>query len=619
MSGKYSEIANRHFKINEEYKSLTNFVSAFISKANTKTFNSINIFVNNKLLELKDNNLLKNKDEEIYLYCNYLNDSFKKFINLYNKNKRFIISDKKIEILDGLKLILSNQINQYFEIYNEKEINPILEEKLKIIRASMGIFERKQIRSLDNNTIVLNKDITKDVIFNFSKQPDQDALFVTAIVENFTDFIENNVCTNYLLTKADCLANINDLERRKITTKYLELMKQEYEILSSIIKVQVIPLEKISSETNEEKISIDKMLSVIREAYQFISRKFDELSIFLIEAEKNSRLTEEENKEAFDNECIKSIYDSMNNLEMKFFFNIVKEKYNSIVKKIEDNILYKIKLETQDYSDNILRESREKTKAYLRMTRDLISALNIYVNFNKAYATKTDELPANDILKGISETLEIKVESINEKCDEFIVQINDSIEKLLKNDSSFSDKEKEYLNNLLMNINEFKSEKFSSTEIESEDISNGFTLAALNDSEFESYIDKRVKALESKKDKIDKIFTLYLRDNILSEIMTFEEIEHYSLSKLKEDEDEVVKKYVSIFEKTMNYLDNLLIKNNIERICPNTHDIFNPKEHEILVAEKKDGFSKGEIIKPLNEGFKKDGLVIIRANIVAAK
>ncbi|MDR2939948.1 MAG: nucleotide exchange factor GrpE [Clostridiales bacterium] len=614
MSGKNSEVAKNHFKINDEYKSLTNFVGSFISKANTKTFNSINLFVNNKLLELKDNNLLKNKDEDIYLYCNYLNESFKKFINLYNKNKRFITSYRKIEILDGLKLILSNQISQYFEIYNEKEINPILEEKLKIIRGSMGSFERRQLKSLDNNTIVLGKDITSDVIFNISKQPNQDELFVSAIVDNFAGFIESNVYSNYLLVKAECLGNINGLERRKVTTKYLELMKQEYEILSSIIKVQVAPLERIVSQTSEEKVAIDKMLSIIRESYQFISRKFDELSVFLLEAEKLSRLNPDEDKGNFDKECTKFIYDSMNNLEMKFFFNIVKEKYNSIIKKVEANIVNKVDAELTAYALEIYKTAKENFKSYTLLTKEFLSAVNIFINFDKAYAEKAIDVPAEDILAGVSETIKIKRDSISEGDGEFKQRCIPAIGGVLQNNFEFNQKESTHLSQLLEGIT-----SLPDLEADGKDISNRFYLATMGDPEFESFLDKRIKALEAKKDKINKVFFNYLKENILSEIMSFEEIEHYSISKLKGPGHDILNKYSLIFEKVMFSIDRILEKNNIERISPSVHDLFNPKEHEILVAEKKDGFNKGEIIKPLNNGFKKDGAVIIRANIVAAK
>ena len=53
---------------------------------------------------------------------------------------------------------------------------------------------------------------------------------------------------------------------------------------------------------------------------------------------------------------------------------------------------------------------------------------------------------------------------------------------------------------------------------------------------------------------------------------------------------------------------------------PNPHDMFDPKEHEVLLAEKNEQFLKGQIIKVVNYGYKKkDKGIIKRATIIAAK
>ena len=47
--------------------------------------------------------------------------------------------------------------------------------------------------------------------------------------------------------------------------------------------------------------------------------------------------------------------------------------------------------------------------------------------------------------------------------------------------------------------------------------------------------------------------------------------------------------------------------------------MFNGREHEVLMAEVKEGFKKGEIIKTLNKGYRFNDQIILKANVVACK
>ncbi len=57
----------------------------------------------------------------------------------------------------------------------------------------------------------------------------------------------------------------------------------------------------------------------------------------------------------------------------------------------------------------------------------------------------------------------------------------------------------------------------------------------------------------------------------------------------------------------------------VDIIAPKPHDIFNGKEHEVIMAEKNNDFKKGEIIKLINSGYKNKNYIILRANVIAAK
>ena len=63
----------------------------------------------------------------------------------------------------------------------------------------------------------------------------------------------------------------------------------------------------------------------------------------------------------------------------------------------------------------------------------------------------------------------------------------------------------------------------------------------------------------------------------------------------------------------------LLKKNNIDLIRPTPHEMFNPKEHEILMAETLSDFKKGEIVKLMNSGYRQRETVLMRANVIVAR
>jgi len=47
--------------------------------------------------------------------------------------------------------------------------------------------------------------------------------------------------------------------------------------------------------------------------------------------------------------------------------------------------------------------------------------------------------------------------------------------------------------------------------------------------------------------------------------------------------------------------------------------MFNPKEHEVLMAESNADFKKGEIVKVMNSGYRRKDLILLRANVIAAR
>lgn len=105
----------------------------------------------------------------------------------------------------------------------------------------------------------------------------------------------------------------------------------------------------------------------------------------------------------------------------------------------------------------------------------------------------------------------------------------------------------------------------------------------------------------------------YLKNDILFEIVTLEDLKKYSIPKLNQ-ELTLVKEFKKLDQRILKELQH----RGITPITPHEHEKFNSQKHEILIAEVKEGFEKGEVIEVMNSGFEYIGSVIRRATIIAA-
>ncbi|MCL2048433.1 MAG: nucleotide exchange factor GrpE [Defluviitaleaceae bacterium] len=128
----------------------------------------------------------------------------------------------------------------------------------------------------------------------------------------------------------------------------------------------------------------------------------------------------------------------------------------------------------------------------------------------------------------------------------------------------------------------------------------------------ERHIKSFAELLEKQKIRFKKEILLY-------EICTYEEILAHSVSRLRGSGDTAVLGAVEALDTALDELNVILKKNNISVIRPAVKEMFNAKEHEILVAEKHSDFEKGEIIKVMTAGYRVEGQVVLRANVVAAR
>ncbi|MCL2610115.1 MAG: nucleotide exchange factor GrpE [Defluviitaleaceae bacterium] len=131
---------------------------------------------------------------------------------------------------------------------------------------------------------------------------------------------------------------------------------------------------------------------------------------------------------------------------------------------------------------------------------------------------------------------------------------------------------------------------------------------------------KIIKAIsETLNLKIENLENLTSEKELLEEIITFNEILNYSIEGLKNTEFEDILMYIQMAEEANSLINTTLSEYGIKKIAPQKGEIFNSREHIVIMAEKYENMKKGTIIKTVSNGYQKGDEIIIKANVIAAR
>lgn len=422
-----------------------------------------------------------------------------------------------------------------------------------------------------------------------------------------------------------CLAGLNDLHQRKAARYYIDLMESEWEVLGPIMKVQAAALEYAVERgpahtpghgpSPEEQAIVHRILTRLREGYQCFGRAVDETRHLLSDEEPLPPTEPYKSFDLFaqtlsaDNEPWKqaaqteaaALFAVMDERRTVFFSALDKE--TDALFEQEQMAFFKAAYRFQRMVSEEIFMTEEITDAFERLRRELPSV---------------DELPAEivaerDILRGIAETVDIKIESIKESVYAFNA---DGVH--LVNDFTAGSKDAGY-DDTLNAYNQVLDRWMTEMPETSVDASTIFFEQCAEQEPFAEhrrYYEKREAEYAA---KINKLLLNYKKDTLLYEVSTYEEILTYSVSRLRACAAEDVARSVVLLDETLAALEMILKKNNIQVIRPSPHTPFNGREHEVLVAEKQEGFAKAEIIKTINSGYRQKDIVILRANVIAAR
>lgn len=602
-------------------------------------FFSIRVKLMIKVLnQISKENRLSKYDEKIFEYFRKLMWYYEQTISLYEQDKDNITNLKIKEIMEGIYTVLSSQLkqfeeNQQYEYINSSQRNiknPIRIEKDEIIVKAKN-FVLEIVANLLGEYIRAKGEICfKYIISELTNSTNSHNSYIEILQNIYYGIIDNdykNLYKAYCYITKGSIEKINNLQFRKAADFYYESIKQEREILETIMTVQVNALADELKHTELEVIEqqqINQILDTLIEAYQHLKREIESLEIYFKESENKTKeiklMNLDEFKQYIIDEGAKKYIDDL--IPKQFPNDIAKldnliinsksnfeTKFNEYIKQIID---YKIVCINKNY--NISDEINDFAIQKSNMIDEFINCFKIIKDYCDLNLENLNQTPYNEILNGIYETLQIKLESLEESKQLFLNSIN-SIKDNLK--FGLSDKLK---NNIVKENLDYWFKECPLTEQ-----SFIFTIESLyNNIENSEILLKYVSGLkrqkQSQQDSLNKKYIQFLKEHLLFELTTYEEILNYSVSKIREETElDVVKGFIKTIDDINLEIENLLIKYSIFTIKPKPYDIFNGKEHEVLMAEKHDNFEKGQIVKLMNTGYKYNNSVIIRANVIAAK
>ena len=569
---------------------------------------------------------LGQSDERVFDHLIYLMETYRQVISLFEGPVR----DVSPELVTGLCDILESRLKQ-FEDEPIGQGNPIAKEKLDILENAI-IHVYGQVESLENtwlcdDTPIIWNDLRNGLLSNNDNPPWQ--TMYDSIIEKTLPALY----THYTTSLHNCLSSIDDLHTRKATNYYTDLLEREWEVLGLIIKVQVQALEAADQGNNE----VHLILTKLREVYQQTGPVVSGLRKMMQESNRTPRSTPGVDYEAFAKALtcnmtvpLSADIDSQSFMyaflpEAETLFECIRTSHFEGVADLHLAVTDEIALAEnvisafEDAAQRISSSPDEPTVEPLE-AEDCESSDPLPTTAQEEPAPPDDILvptipPICDqeaqILTGITETLEIKAESLKENLQTYNEDSANQLTAITTGIPILSEE------SLIAAASQMQSAWYISPPTP-ETVPDFFAeCASLN--AFTEYDQQFAKHITNCAAKIEKTSFRFKKETLLYEISTYEEILYHSVSRLRESGQPHIADAVSILDETFCNLETLITENGITVIRPAPHETFNGREHEVLVAEVQEGFAKGEIIKVMTSGYKFEDQVILRANVIAAR
>jgi hypothetical protein len=256
----------------------------------------------------------------------------------------------------------------------------------------------------------------------------------------------------------------------------------------------------------------------------------------------------------------------------------------------------------------------ERALSMAREMAGVFKSINGYYNGQPGLAACAGDL--GRIAKGIAETVDIKAQSLEENAQIFAEAMAPVLEKIGLDSTPASpvDTAERVFADMARELILYKKDDQRVMSVIKK------YLAIRPDNEiYSDYFEALRRPADKRAGELDAKIMKFKKEHLLYELSTFEEIQNYSLPRLRDAEDRHIRDFVGFLDRRVEVLDAILKQNGIELIRPRPHDMFNGREHEVLMADKSDEFKKGEIIKLMNSGYRQGNHILLRANVIASR
>ena len=587
------------------------------------------------------------RDERLYVCCSRMTDFFRRAVGIYEANKTWLVTGSVREALEFAASAMASLIWLFDEGLDREApyvyvyVNPILSEKKAVLGTGAAFFAREA-------------RLVEDAFRNTGKTPTPMppgggdwAIILKDAAEGLRAAYDKAL--SHTISR---LTGFRGQEREQ-TALCLELLRSELDVLAAIAGTQVPALEEElagNTATSHEKTIIHGILSVIREAQRYLEGEAAETLNFVrfaLAARPNADTVPEyihTHTEICEDEWLEILRSYLPEAGSSDNSDENTDIYRSgalagFTRMMESALpLFLARACGKSYLGRPMIQARKLRDEAIRLANGIKEVFAAFAAPSGPECGEpgrpgsdpdTGDLdgarpcgPEDGIIGGILETLAIKSESMNENILAFADEFGGIIARCAPDGTSPHKIADEEIPAMLGGALSAWAEIFPDVPCSDREISkrfNAFIDRCRGAEGFSPHIEGLKRAGERALAHAERSAARFLKDFALHEVSTFEEIINYSVSRLLESEDPAVLAFAGRVTAAADEIYALLERSGIEIIEPRPHDAFNGKEHEVLLAESSPDFARGEIIKRISLGYKKNGAVLLRANVIAAR
>ena len=615
---------DRFLGLSKALGQLESFGGALVDKLAARAVAQLGKNISYKIIMYGTGTRICGFDEKAYEVYAALIDRYRKLTELYEQQVHsesaglHLESVRSRDIIRGISSIISSRIKFAEENGDLSGENPVSAEKNRLITALLQEFY-KECKLVPKEAFTLEiakikRHRAAGLAAAFSREAAEAAF--TDIISR-VEILSQPIYPIYRKKCQSVAATLNDLNIRKSASYYFRLIETEKDLLESIVKIQLNALEL--ELTNNQEEQANRLPRAIRECYQIFMKDASQILDALHSASNLEDPPFTDSHENYQADLAHKL-----SAEQAFpvsVFEMALEDLpallNNYERELRDFLRSLVEQKVSKASlDKTLYELRKNVTQSALMANEMI---NVFVKVHSYYKAHEDTLslePCVEIISGIDETTVIKIMNIKDGKSAFY---DGALQKL----AVFLAEGREICEAVFEGI--------------SQEISYGLLEALLaNPPEgISRYIENAFDAAFSRgfalktnkteatwQNEISKMILAFKREVLLYEMGTFDEIMNFSVSKLVEDAGENHKlslSYANHLKKAQNELIEILGRNGISRIQPMPHDPFDGREHDVLMAERTEGFAKGEIVKTFASGYREKETILVRASVIAAK